>query len=179
MPPRQPQQARARGLHGLGARVPLDGLRGEGHGGGDRSFGVGVGELAEQLVIQRRVNRDYRQDVGGEGERINSDTQAEGVNLGGVEGSGKLVGEGPGVVVDRSMVGVVVFGVPTQLLGEFADDAAPQGEVVTRCSMVPRPPAGRPPRVEPDTCPRHGRPGRRRGGVAGTSPHRSSGRTEE
>ena len=112
MPPSQAQQARARGLHGLGARVPLGGLRGEGHGGGDGSLDVGVGDLAEQLVIQRRVDRDYCQNIGGEGERIDSNTQAIDVNLSGDAGSGELVGEGPGVVVDRSVVGVVVFGVP-------------------------------------------------------------------
>jgi hypothetical protein len=128
VPPRQAQQARARGLHGLTACVPLNGLRSEGHSGGDQSLGVGVGDLTEQLVVQRCVDRDDREDVGGEGERIDSDTQAKGVNLGGVEGSGELVGEGPGVVVDRSAVGVVVFGVPAQFLCEFSDDASPQGK---------------------------------------------------
>ena len=52
----------------------------------------------------------------------------------------RLVGERPGVVVDRSAVGLVVFGFPAQLLGEFANDAAPQGEVVFG---VPRLVAGR------------------------------------
>lgn len=61
--------------------------------------------VPKQLVIQRCVDRDDGQDVGGEGERIDSDTQAEGANLRGVEGPGQSVGEGPGVVVDRSTQG--------------------------------------------------------------------------
>lgn len=48
-----------------------------------------------------------------------------------VKGSSQSSGEGPRVVVDRSAAGVVVFWFPAEFLGEFADQAAPQGEVVT------------------------------------------------
>ena len=64
MPPCEPQQGRPRSLGGLGARVPLRGLGGERHGGNDRPLSVGVGDLAEQLVIQRCVDRyDGRMSV--------------------------------------------------------------------------------------------------------------------
>jgi hypothetical protein len=53
-------------------------------------------------IVQRCVDRDDGQDVGGEGERINPDAQAEGVDLSGIEGSGQVVSERPGAVVDRS-----------------------------------------------------------------------------
>ena len=94
VPPRETQQARTRSLSGLVARESLDGLRGEGHGGQDRSLGIGVGELAEQLVPQRRVDRDDGQDVGGEGERIDPDTEAARPDLSGIECLGEWSAKG-------------------------------------------------------------------------------------
>jgi len=49
--PREPQQTRARGLGGLMAGVSLYSLGGERDGGQNRSFEIGVGDLAEHLVI--------------------------------------------------------------------------------------------------------------------------------
>ncbi len=68
--PLGPQEARAYGLGGLGARIPLHRAGREWHGGNDLSLGVAVGDSAEKLVVQRGFDRDHGHDVGGDGELI-------------------------------------------------------------------------------------------------------------
>jgi hypothetical protein len=66
--------------------------------------------MAEQLVVQGCVDGKDGQDVGGEGERIDSDSDAVGADLSSSECSGELVGERPGIVVDRLASRTAVLG---------------------------------------------------------------------
>ena len=76
----QPQQSRASGLD----RVPRgqfgDRGRVERAGFQHGAFGVALGELAEQLVVQRRVDHHHRQQVERERERVGTEAEAVGAD---------------------------------------------------------------------------------------------------
>ncbi|WP_300608339.1 hypothetical protein [Trebonia sp.] len=106
----------------------------------DRAFRVGRHGAAEQLVVQRGVDHRHGEQVHRERERVGAKTQAVGADPAVRERVRHRPGERPARVVDRRFLAAVVLVRAEQLLGEFAEHAPPQVEVV---GLVPRGLAGR------------------------------------
>ena len=112
-----------------------DRRRVEGAGREHRSFRVSADEGAEQLVVGGRVDHRDGEQVHGERQRIDAEPEAVQPDTAGVPLGAHAAGERPAVIVDRRGLAAVIFVRAEQFLGELAEHAAPQVEVV---GFVPR-----------------------------------------
>ena len=137
---RQFQQGRAGGLDRLARGQLGDGGLVEGAGLQDGAFGVAFCQLAEQLVEQRRVDHHHGEQVKRERQRVGAEAEAVRADAAVAQRVRHRPGERPSVVVDGGALAAVVLVDAEQFLGELAEHAAPQVEVVR---LVPRGLAGR------------------------------------
>jgi hypothetical protein len=97
-------------------------------------------QLAEQLVVERRVDHHRREQVERERERVGAEAEAVRTDAAVAQRVRHRPGERPSVVVDGGALAAVVLVGAEQFLGELAEHAAPQVEVIR---LVPRGVAGR------------------------------------
>src|SRR5215475_3351427 len=140
VPDGQLEQSGPGGLDGIPGGQLGDRRLVEGPGLQHGAFGVARDEIAEQVVVERRVDHHHGEQVHGEGERVGAEAEAVGADAAVVPGVRHCPGQRPAVVVDRGGLAAVVFGRAEEFLGELAEHAAPQVEVV---ALVPPRLAGR------------------------------------
>jgi hypothetical protein len=136
----QPEEGLARRLDGVTGGEFGDRGRVERAGRQHGAFGEGGDRAAEQLVVQRGVEHRHGQQVHRERERVGAEPEAVQPDAPVVQPGGHAAGERPAAVVDRRGLAAVVLVLAEHFLGELADHAAPQTEVV---GLVPRGLAGR------------------------------------
>ena len=130
MAPGEPEQGGPGRLHRLAGDGAVDDAGGELARGQDAPLGVTPQVPAEPGVEHVAVDHRHGEQVGGVGQRVGAQTQAPDADLAAVQCVGQLPGERPGIVVDGRAVAGVVLRAPAELLGELADHAPPQREVV-------------------------------------------------
>jgi hypothetical protein len=97
-------------------------------------------QLAEQLIVERRVDHHRREQVERERERVGAEAEAVRADAAVAQRVRHRPGERPSVVVDgRALAAVVLVGAE-QFFGELAEHAPPKVEVIR---LIPRGLAGR------------------------------------
>jgi hypothetical protein len=129
------EERRARRLDGMAGGQFRDRCRVEGTGREQYPFGVVPDEAAEQVVVHRGIDHGHGEQVHRERERIGAEPEAEQPYAAGAKFGRHAPGERPAVIVDRYGLAAVVFVGAEHFLGELAEHAAPQAEVV---GQVPR-----------------------------------------